>query len=93
MNDRDRRSSAGSTKLPVCFHEWPVDKVYILYTGKHKLCFGEGKQSMRTRIKYLLIDLWQKPVIRVFGTLLFYVFMAHLVALVFLLPLMVGKCR
>ena len=92
MNDRDRRSSAGRAKLPACFPEWPVDRVYILYTGKHKLCYGD-KQTMRTRIKYLLIDLWQKPVIRIFGTLLFYVFMAHLVAFVFLLPLMVGKCR
>ncbi len=75
-----------------------VDRVYILHTGKNKLTCAKDKPSpsIRTRIKKLYADIQRKPaflVLYAIGKMLFPLLMFHLAAFIWLLPLMVGKCK
>lgn len=70
-----------------------VNKIYVLHPYKRK---PRKKEKLSKRLKDFYADIQRKPaflVLYAIGKMLFPLLMFHLAAFIWLLPLMVGKCK
>ncbi len=98
MQNGNRLTPAEEEKLfrEYCRKLGPVDRVYILHTGKNKLTFAKEKPPkklpIRGRIRNFFAEIRQKPVFVFFSAIGKGIYFILALQLLLLLPVVINKC-